>query len=308
MSETADETQLTQDADFATPLRRVAYEAGMLLGLEATRDEQAYHRQRLNRQQYWLHGSGTLVGMRVAIDPPETEETGPILTHITVSPGIGIDGLGREVSIHEGYCVDLGAWLQAQSATSLWDAYDEDDDLLWLKITVRYQACEVAKQPVLTRKLNLSTDAVQASRTADSILLELTPELPPVPTNDDFRPWAVHDAVAQTFDINTLDTTEQDLITAAANSTLQQQLLLNARLLHALDGDGIDAKKAAGELEKGARLLLARISIGVTDLNAIIDSAAGDPVVTPNDIHVNNLVRPFLSTASQLAYLARTTL
>mgnify|MGYP000641595564 CR=1 FL=1 len=158
MSETADETQLESDADLTTPLKRVAYEAGMLLGLEATRDEQAYHRQRLNRQQYWLHGSGTLVGMVAAIDPPETTETSPILTHITVSRGFGIDGLGREVNIHEGYCVDLGAWLQAQTETGLRDGYDEDNDLLWLRLTVRYQPCEVAKQPVLARKLKSHFD------------------------------------------------------------------------------------------------------------------------------------------------------
>ena len=309
MSETADETLLERDADFTTPLKRVAYEAGMLLGLEATRDEQAYHRQRLNRQQYWLHGSGTLVGMVVAIDPPETVETGPILTRITVSPGIGIDGLGREVNIHEGYCVDLGAWLQAQTETSLRDGYDEDNDLLWLKLTVRYQACEVGKQPVLARKLNLSTDAVQPSRTADSILLEMIPELPTATDSDNFRPWAVHDPVDHDFDINDLDASEQAIIQAAnGNPALQQQLLLHARLLHALDGDGIETNLAAEQLEEGARLLLAHVAITVTDLNSIIDSNIGDPVVNPNDIHVNNLVRPFLTTASQLAYLARTTL
>jgi hypothetical protein len=309
MSETADETQLARDADFTTPLKRVSYEAGMLLGLEATRDEQTYHRQRLNRQQYWLHGSGTLVGMVVAIEPLDTTETGPILTHINVSPGIGIDGLGREVSIQEGYCVDLGAWLQAQTEASLRDGYDEDNDLLWLRVTVRYQACEVAKQPVLARKLNLSTDAVQPSRTADSILLEMIPELPPEAEGESFHPWAVHNPVDQAFDINTLDPSEQAVIQAAdGNPALQQQLLLNARLLHALDGEGVDTNMAAGQLEEGARLLLARVSIAVTDLHSILDSHVGDPVVNPNDIHVNNLVRPFLTTASQLAYLARTTL
>ena len=41
-----DFSTLKQDAELAEPLRRVAYEAGMMLGLEATRDEQAYHRRR----------------------------------------------------------------------------------------------------------------------------------------------------------------------------------------------------------------------------------------------------------------------
>jgi len=301
MSDTAEQTQLKNDADLSTPLKRVAYEAGMLLGLEATRDEQAYHRQRLNRQQYWLHGSGTLAGMAVAIDPPNTTETGPISTRITVGPGIGIDGLGREVNIHESYCIDLGEWLQTQD--NLLDGYDEVNDTLWLRITVRYHACDVAKQPVLARKLNLSTDAVQPSRTADSILLEMKPEIPPEDSHH-YQPWAAHNAIENTMPV--LDTAEQEVIdNAAANPAYQQQLRLHARLLHALDGS-TNTSSANADLEEDARLLLARIAIAMPDLQVIEDAHAGDPVVNPNDIHVNNLVRPFLVTPGQLAYLART--
>ena len=54
MSEMDDLPTLEQDDQLAEPLRRVSYEAGMMLGLEATRDEQAYHRRRLTRHQYWL--------------------------------------------------------------------------------------------------------------------------------------------------------------------------------------------------------------------------------------------------------------
>jgi len=300
MSETAEETLLTRDADLSTPLRRVSYEAGMLLGLEATRDEQTYHRRRLNRHQYWLHGSGTLAGMVVAIDPAETAETGPITTRVTVSPGIGIDGLGREVNIHESYCIDLGEWLQAQ--TNLLDGYDEVSDTLWLRVSVRYHACAVANQPVLARKLNLSTDAVQPSRTADSILLEIAPEIPPA-DDSRYQPWGAHDPLEDAAP--SLGRLEQAVIDNAADNPAQhRQLQLHARLLHALD-DNIDTDLAASELEAGARLLLARIAITVPDLSSILDADIGDPVVNPNDIHVNNMVRPFLVTPSQLAYLAR---
>ena len=47
MSNLDDLPTLEQDDQLAEPLRRVAYEAGMMLGLSATRDEQAYHRRRL---------------------------------------------------------------------------------------------------------------------------------------------------------------------------------------------------------------------------------------------------------------------
>ncbi|MDV7400323.1 hypothetical protein RZS08_53405, partial [Arthrospira platensis SPKY1] len=68
-SQIEDQSTLEQDARLDDPLRRVAFEAGMMLGLEAVRDEQQYHRRRLNRQQYWLHGYGTLAGMRVGMLP-----------------------------------------------------------------------------------------------------------------------------------------------------------------------------------------------------------------------------------------------
>ena len=76
-------------------------------------------------------------------------------------------------------------------------------------------------------------------------------------------------------------------------------MALHARLLFALDDSGVGAGSATEALEASARLLLARIRIDqVTDIN--------DIQLDPARVRVNNLVRPFLSTAGQLAYLART--
>jgi len=296
---------LKDDANLSEPLRRVAYEAGMLLGLDATRDEQAYHRRRLNRQQYWLHGSGTLAGMAVSIDPATTTETDPILTRMNVSSGIGIDGLGREVLIRENYCIDIGDWLKAQNETSLREGYDEIGDLLWLKVTVRYQECDVAQQPVLARKLNLSTDAVQPSRKADSILLEMIPELPPTVEDTRFQPWAAHNPIEEPLPIE-LTTTESSFVEALpADTAARAQREMQARLLYALDDDSVSTELLSDQLEEGARLLLARISIPINDLAVILNANENDQVVNPNGIEVNNLVRPFLMTASQLGFLQR---
>ena len=298
---------LEKDAELGAPLKRVAYEAGMLLGLEATQDEQSYHRRRLNRHNYWLHGFGTLLGMVVAIDPPTSGGSDPILTRMTVSPGMGIDGLGREVLINEGYCIDLGEWLNVQTETTLRDGYDEVTNLLWLKVAVRYQECAVAQQPVLARKLNISTDAVQPSRTADSFILELSTELPPTSSDDRFGPWSVHAPVENDTPAELTDT-ERDYLDALALSDpdLHRQLQLQTRFLHALGPDPVSPQIAADELEESASILLARVSIDVADINDILNVESGDPSVNPNNIFVNNLVRPFLTTASQLAYLDRT--
>ncbi|MFA7618131.1 MAG: hypothetical protein WC012_03690 [Thiohalomonadaceae bacterium] len=289
-----DFTTLEQDATLAEPLRRVAYEAGMMLGLEATRDEQAYHRRRLNRHHYWLQGHGTLAGMRVSMESLANPDDS-VAVRLLVGPGIGIDGLGREVLIHETYCVDLGRWLAAQSEEDLREGYDDAADKLWLKVCVRQKDCPVAQQPVLARKLNLSTDAVQPSRTADGVMLELIPELPPGDDEEGYRPWANHPPVADV--LPTLTDAEQATLAAlAAESPARAQLELHARLLHALDG-GIDTREVNDQFERGARLLLARIAIETTDVNAL--------VVNPERIEINNLARPFLVSASQLAWLAR---
>ncbi len=303
MSELAQDTDiLERDADFATPLRRVAYEAGMLLGLDATRDEQTYHRRRINRQQYWFQGSGTLVGMPVMVSADST----PLSTQLHVGPGIGVDGLGREVLVNEAYCIVLSDWLRAQTETQLREGYNEGTGELWLKVTVRYASCAVGKQPVLARKLNLSTDAVQASRTADSVMLELIPELPPTSSDDRFQPWASHPAVENSAPAE-ITTAEQNTIDAnVANTELHAQMELQARLLYALNGQ-LDPGLSQTQLEESARLLLARIAITVPDLNSILNADENDPVVDPLDVSVNNMVRPFLTTASQLAYLQRST-
>lgn len=300
-----DFTTLKQDATLAEPLRRVAYEAGMMLGLEATRDEQAYHRRRLNRHQYWLHGYGTLAGMRVSLSPDSHPNTTDHITvRLLVSPGIGIDGLGREVLTHETYCIKLGDWLAAQSESHLREGYSDNDNLLWLKVCVRQKDCPVAQQPVLARKLNLSTDAVQPSRTTDSVMLELVPELPP--TDDTvYQPWACHAPIADAdqslgdapLPLSTAEQATVGTVDPATDPAAAALLALHARLLFALDDSGVSTRELNNQFELGARLLLARIAITVTDVNAI--------VVNPQLISINNLVRPFLVSASQLAWLAR---
>ena len=289
-------TTLEQDDDLAEPLRRVAYEAGMMLGLEATRDEQEYHRRRLTRHQYWLQGYGTLAGLHVRIQPDShTNGTDSMTVRILVTPGIAVDGLGREIMVHETYCIDLGQWLAAQTEAELAEGFALADNLLWLKVTVRHKDCPIARQPVLTSKLNLSTDPVQPSRTADSVNLELIPELPPASPDTRYAPWGSHTPVSDSDP--TLTTEEQSYLSdlQASNASAAQRLQLQTRLLRALDAHGIATDNLSDQLEEGARLLLARISINTTDLTNII--------VNPERIGVNNLVRPFLVTASQLAWL-----
>ena len=122
------DASLAGDGRFEEALKRVSYEPGMLLGLEATRAEQDYHRRRATRHGYWLHGAGTVAGLRVSIRAEDPgNDTDNVRVRLVVSPGVGVDGLGREIGVAEPYCVDLGAWLTAQHEDEdLWGALIRD--------------------------------------------------------------------------------------------------------------------------------------------------------------------------------------
>ncbi|HKK04892.1 MAG TPA: hypothetical protein VKA50_03490 [Gammaproteobacteria bacterium] len=300
MSQSAEDlATLAEDADLDQPLKRVAYEPGMLLGVEATRDEQQYHRRRLTRHQYWLHGAGTLAGMAVNVDAPTgTDPTKDTTVRLLVDPGVGIDGLGREVTIVERYCINLGDWIAAQDRTGLEDAFyvlpDSTDGVpsLNLRVMVRYSDCPTALQPVLAWELNAGTDAVQSSRIADSIVLELLTAPPHAPETV-YRPWAAHPAIAEDVSARLTDAEQKHL--GASPSPVDQ---LRARLVYGL---GPEANTdLPGDLAEIARILLASLSIAAPATDSTLD----DIVVNPAHIQLNNLVRPFVVTPGQLEHLS----
>ena len=303
MSQFTLEEHLQQDADFHTPLERVNFEAGMLLGIDATRAEQAYHRLRINRHNYWFHGAGTLVGFAVKLDPPEgseTEEPGEepanISVRLIVTPGIGVDGLGREVMSFEPYCVNLRDWLVAQLEQPegnqlLSDGFIEGDTVLSLLITMRYHACATGLQPVLARKINAGTDPVQPSRARDSVLLEIIPG--PTPSGTE-NPW--RGLNLETVDPDADFTPTETAFMQAAHTAEAQFYADKGRLIYAIPATN-RALEIDGDIEDLSRTLLAQVRIPLT--------ADLQPDIDPARITVNNLVRPFVSTANQLAWLSR---
>ena len=282
-----DQINLKADADLADPLERVAYQSGMMLGLEAIRDEQSYHRRRLNRHQYWLHGYGTVAGMAVSLShiPPQedVEET----VRIIVNPGMGIDGLGRDVLVNETYCINLNAWIKSRTPADLLEGYDGDNNTLWLQVTVRQRDCLTGKQPTLARAVNAGTDAVKESRSRDSILLELSP-LSPDRLEAEQRPWLAHEAIDTETPLQELLSQAEHEYIEKAPPEQQTRLRRYARLMLAGRTRSFNLE---ADRESAARILLAHISIEqVTD--------PSDINVSPDHIKVNGMVRPFAKPAS----------
>jgi hypothetical protein len=295
---------LAADARFEEALARVAFEPGMLLGVEATRSEQDYHRRRLNRHAYWLHGSGTVCGLAVAVTAEDPgNDTDQVLTRLLVSPGIGIDGLGREVSVHEPYCIDLTAWLTTQfEDEDLWgalvrDGYEPADQGLWLKVTMRYQDVASGLQPVMANEPNAGTDPVEPSRVKDCVLFELQAERPgDAPPG--YRPFAAHGPLPADVE-DRLSVDELAAIAGAAGAE-RRQLELASRLLFLLPGDNTALALSDDRTEAvaaAARVLLARVALRLTPAQELI--------VNPRRIRIDNLARPFVLGAGALAWLAR---
>lgn len=292
-----DQDSLDSDNNFDSPLRRVSFQAGMLLGVEATQSEQDYHRRRLIRHQYWFHGYGTLLGMAVTLEGDESkneEEDKNLSVH--VSPGIGIDGLGREVMIHEPYCINLSDWISAQDEAALAPGVDRDDDQdLRLIISVRYQDCASGLQPTMATRLKDSTDPVSPSRIGDSILLEIVASR----AEDLSQPWLAHELSLNDSQDSKFTTAEVNVLNALSESEkiLQTQ---QARLVYALTKDG-DAQtqpdlSSAKEAEDAARIPLAELRI-----SNVNDLGQPDNKIFLNNIHVNNLIRPFIHSNAQIA-------
>ncbi len=301
MSDFERDLSLAADSRWEEPLERVFFEAGMLLGVSATRTEQDYHRRRLTRHQHWLHGSGTVLGLAVTLDSePATGEAEDTTVRILIGPGLGIDGLGREVLVPGPYCLDLGEWMQAQQSGALRDGRD-GAGALWLSVTMRFQDCPHALQPVMARKVNAGTDPVQPARIRDGVLLELVPELPPTEDGDAPPGWpglgplpdAAQAAAART-------PAEQARVDGAGDALQARRLELASRLIYALPPEPEALGPGVTDPATVARTLLARLRIALREDDS--------PILNPAHIAVDNLSRPVVANPAQLAWLMRQTL
>jgi hypothetical protein len=288
---------MSSDGELHTQLERVNFEPGILLGVEATRREQDYHRRRLNRHRYWLHGSGTLVGLAVTLSSTDNgDPTSAQPVRLNISPGVGMDGLGREVLCHEPYCLDLRAWLQAQwegteSPAVLADGLSDDGKHLHLQITMRYASCPSGLQPVMARKVNAGTDPVAPSRQKDSVQFDLIGGAVPGAAAQ-FWPWGGHDPQADA-DRQPLSEAEQNHLLGLDEAD-RARANLAGHLIYALPHHdrALDLNR---DPEIVARTLLAEVRIDLHEDNT--------PHIHPDHIQVNNLVRPIVHSADQLAWL-----
>jgi hypothetical protein len=284
---------------------RLHYATGELLGADDFRDEQTYHRRQLARALLFLHGSGTIAGLRVVAR--HLPGSGPSLhdVRLEVEPGLALDRAGRLIEVPRPACLRLRRWyefIENQPPES--DGLDVDDlrtafhvgDGVVVDIYLTFHPCDRGYTPAFASGPFDALDASQPSRVRDGYELSLVPR-PEVNPASAFDPWAeIHDAAPA------------DRLEAA------QQANLNAwRTLAIPPPDTLPEAQNPVGVDPTA-VLLARLSIPATDGGAGAPvpnwSAAAwpDPTppppapveVTPNIV---NTVRNFLLPPAALRHL-----
>lgn len=207
MSDTATTTFLTTSdpprpdplAQAATPPDRLAFALGTLLDADDFFAEQTYHRGRLARALWYLHGNGTVAGLRVIWQPPPDAEHDD---ELHVEPGLAIDRLGRLLEVPRRACLRLTRWFDAQSDTALIESFRTDFSItpdtvvragdgtitsieggsapvtvtgVVADVYLRFVVCERGKTPALATGPFDALDAVQPSRLRDGYALDLLP-------------------------------------------------------------------------------------------------------------------------------------
>ncbi len=202
---------------------RVFYELGIMLDKEDFRAEQDYHRGRLARALAFLHGSGTIAGLRVRVPPPpDAAPPDPVNEEVHVEPGLALDRIGRLIELptrkvaRAGYCVRLKKWLDFEDPKDPADEtreapLDDPDRLerrdrlrkayhptsesdetppvpgrLIIDVFLRFAACDRGKTPAFATGPFDALDAVQPSRIRDGFELRLVPRGetdPPLPVD-----------------------------------------------------------------------------------------------------------------------------
>ncbi|HYR91457.1 MAG TPA: hypothetical protein VE422_45815 [Terriglobia bacterium] len=171
---------------------RLHYSIGELLGADDFRDEQTYHRRQLARALLYLHGSGTIAGLRVTHkhQPKKKDEQEEV--ELEVRPGLALDHAGRLIEVPEKACLRLRRWyefiaaspavtneLDAEDLRNAWRPNDSDNPggpgVVVADVVLSFYPCDRGYTPAFASGPFDALDASQPSRIRDGYELSLIP-------------------------------------------------------------------------------------------------------------------------------------
>jgi hypothetical protein len=178
MSTVRDPLALLDPAEAVVPPDRLHYAIGMMLDQEDFLAEQTYHRGRLARALAYLHGYGTVAGLRVRVEEPLEPGDDPAFPdgreeRLVVEPGVAVDRFGRLVEIPRTACIRLNRWYDDQDDDLLRQGFHAPSGGVVADVFVRFAVCERGRTPAFAAGPFDVTDAVVAARLRDGYTLTL---------------------------------------------------------------------------------------------------------------------------------------
>jgi hypothetical protein len=140
---------------------QVAY--GMLLGEDDFRTLMGNPRGKQMLHTAWLHGCGVVWGYRPSVEGVRT---------LKVSPGLAVDGLGRELPADTSWCLDVGEWLNKHP-----DVLDEGchSQTVHACLVARFDCCPTDPVPALADPCDITRQRDAPSRIVEGVRLDLRP-------------------------------------------------------------------------------------------------------------------------------------
>jgi hypothetical protein len=175
----------------ADPYTALAVHYGMPLGVADFEVLAGNPRGKLQLHQAWQHGKGVNWGY-----PVRVADEGPVLE---VGPGLGVDGLGRDVPSAALLCLDVRAWSERQNGPQFQPRADGSFDA---RLYLRHKACLARPVPSLGATTSSGGDDAAFSRVLETAQLELRPYTRPptcdAPDDDRSSAWsALRDLVRE---------------------------------------------------------------------------------------------------------------
>ncbi|MGE4560561.1 MAG: hypothetical protein AB7E77_10185, partial [Desulfobulbus sp.] len=153
------------------PFRSLLVHFGMLLGVDDFETIDGYHRGKMWLHNAWLHRQGTIWGLEVRLSTSGDE--------LQVTPGLAVDGLGRELYLEAPACLDVSAW---------YEEHKQDPELLAIveegkkgavcfdaHVVIRFKGCLARQVPALTEPCDSSGASTAYSRVIETVELLLLP-------------------------------------------------------------------------------------------------------------------------------------
>lgn len=308
---------VTIDPIRKSPPDRLHYATGELLGADDFVQEQTYHRRQLAQALLFLHGRGTVAGLRaITSTQPRRDEIPAGTTEFTeiqlmIEPGLAIDGAGRFIEVSRSACLRLRRWFNyiasrpagtRTRSNPAWDIHDltaawrEDAALpgggaVIADIFLAFHACDRGYTPAFSSGPFDSLDASQPSRVRDGyeLSLVLRPADVPLPAAA-FDPW-------------------QD-VTGTPDERLQKVRAASLNAWHTLTLPTDDTDNRPPEIPAGvdpAAVLIARLKLPASrppDDTKLPGAVWSTDAWSAPDANIDNNIRNFILPAAALRRLA----